>query len=445
MNKQVFNYIVTPSVVPADEVSTVYIRPLGENTAFMAGETYTVVIREVDTAHGDYSVFTGVMYECTPDETGALVITHRFSGEQKHVLTITRPEVDLRSPHYDITHRVKYRENVTAVLGVYSLRDDLYGLRAFKGEVHCHTYESDGTQDVCHTVGNYRSAGYDFMAITDHYISMSSEKSMRLFADAPVDMTLMLGEEVHMPTEHIHAVHLGGRESVNAYFRSHKDEVRLEVDEIKKTLTLPDGVSVEDYAWRVWIANKSREFGGLSILAHPHWIWNGVFFMGEATTMQLLRDGVHDALDLCDDLNDMHQLDTSVALWNEMRLQGARIPVVASTDSHYTDASDPHRPAVGGYTLVFAKDRSPKNLMQAVRDERSLAVFNHCNPEAIHGPYRLVKFARFLLDHFYPVYMRWCHGQGVFMAEWPLCEQDTQALAALGCRSEAFAKEFYGY
>ena len=58
MNKQVFNYIVCPSVVRADEVSTIRIRPLGENTAFMAGETYTVVIREVQTAHGDYSVFT---------------------------------------------------------------------------------------------------------------------------------------------------------------------------------------------------------------------------------------------------------------------------------------------------------------------------------------------------------------------------------------------------
>ncbi len=445
MNKQVFNYIVCPSVVRADEVSTVRIRPLGENTAFMAGERYTVIIREVQTAHGDYSVFTGTTYELTPDEQGDLVITHRFSGEQKHVLTVTRPESDLRSPHYDITHRIKYRENVTAVLGVYSLRSDLYGLRAFKGEVHCHTYESDGTQDVCHTIGNYRGAGYDFMAITDHYISMSSEKSMRLYANAPVDMTLMLGEEVHMPTEHIHVVHLGGRESVNAYFRAHKEEVRAEVDEIKKTLTLPDGISPEDYAWRIWIANKSHEFGGLSILAHPHWIWNGVFFMGEETTMQLLRDGIHDALDLCDDLTDMHQLDTSVALWNEMRVQGARIPVVASTDSHYTDASDPQRPAVGGYTMVFASDRQPASIMQAVRDEKSLAVFNHCTPEAIHGPYRLVKFARFLLDHFYPVYVRLCHGQGVLMSDWPLDEQELQALATLNRRSEAFAKEFYGY
>lgn len=440
MNKQVFNYIVCPSVVRADEVSTIRIRPLGENTAFMVGETYTVVIREVDTAHGDYSVFTGVTYELTPDEQGDLVITHRFAGEQQHVLTITRPEVDLRSPHYDITHRVKYRENVTAVLGVYSLRPDLYGLRAFKGEVHCHTYESDGTQDVCHTVGNYRSAGYDFMAITDHYISMSSEKSMRLYAGAPVDMTLMLGEEVHLPTEHIHIVHLGGQESVNAYFRAHKAEARAEVDEIKKTLILPDGVSPEDYAWRIWIANKSHEFGGLSILAHPHWIWNDVYFMGEATTMQLLREGVHDALDLCDS-----DLNTSVALLNEMRAEGVRVPVVASTDSHYTDANDPKRPAIGGYTLVFAPDRQPASIMQAVRDEKSLAVFNHCQPEAIHGPYRLVKFARFLLDHYYPVYMRLCHGQGVLMADWPPDTDEMQALATLNRRSEAFAKEFYGY
>jgi hypothetical protein len=258
-------------------------------------------------------------------------------------------------------------------------------------------------------------------------------------------MTLMLGEEVHMPTEHIHIVHLGGRESVNAYFRAHKEEARAEVDEIKKTLTLPDGVSIEDYAWRIWIANKSHEFGGLSILAHPHWIWNGVFFMGEETTMQLLRDGVHDALDLSDDGLDIHQTDTTVALWNEMRIQGARVPVVASTDSHYTDASTPHRPAVGGYTLAFAPNRQPASIMQAVRDERSLAVFNHCTPEAIHGPYRLVKFARFLLDHYYPVYMRLCQGQGVLMSDWPLDADELQALATLNRRSEAFAKEFYGY
>jgi hypothetical protein len=161
--------------------------------------------------------------------------------------------------------------------------------------------------------------------------------------------------------------------------------------------------------------------------------------------MQLLRDGVHDALDLSDDGLDIHQTDTTVALWNEMRIQGARVPVVASTDSHYTDAANPHRPAVGGYTLAFAPNRQPASIMQAVRDEKSLAVFNHCTPEAIHGPYRLVKFARFLLDHFYPVYMRLCQGQGVLMGEWPLDEDELQALATLNRRSEAFAKEFYGY
>lgn len=447
MNPQAFHYAVLPSIVRADEETAVTIHPLGENVAFLPGATYTVSIREVDTACAYYGALPTTVYECTPNEAGDLVITHRFCGEQKHVLVVSRPECDLYSPHYDINYRKKYSDNITAVLGVYSLGDDLYGLRCYKGEVHCHTYESDGIQDVCHTVGNYRSAGYDFMAITDHYLSMSSEKSKRIFDNAPVDMTLFLGEEVHVPNERIHAVHLGGRESVNAYFRAHPDEARQEVDAIQATLDLPEDINPEDYAWRIWIARKAREFGGLSILSHPHWVWNEVYFMASSLTKQLLRDGIHDAFDLAD--TQSGSVADSVALWNDLCSEGIRIPIVGSTDSHRTDPSNPNQPAKGGYTLVFAPDRSCQSIMDSIRAERSLFVNTQCEPEFIHGSYRLVKYARFLLEFFYPVYMRLCQGQGVVMSEYPAQGVPSQELVSLldglNKRSEAFAHGFYGY
>ena len=136
------------------------------------------------------------------------------------------------------------------------------------------------------------------MAITDHYISMSAEKAKGLFDTAPVDMTLLLGEECHVPTEQIHAVHIGGRESVNAYFRNHPDAAEREVIAIEEELPLPAHIHRRDYAWRVWIARKAREFGGVSILAHPHWIWFETYFMASSITQQLLKDGVYDALDI---------------------------------------------------------------------------------------------------------------------------------------------------
>ncbi len=422
------------------------IHPLGENVAFRAGVTYCVRFAEMDTGHGDFTkALQAKVYQCSPNENGDIVISHYFRGEQRHAVLITRPEEDLNSPHYDINnHRKKNKENTVATLCVYSLREDMYGLRPFKGEVHCHTYESDGTQDAIHTVGNYRNAGYDFMAITDHYTTDASEKVMRVFGDAPVDMTLMLGEEVHVPTEHIHIVHLGGRESVNAYFRAHADEVRKEVAEMIHSLSLPEQVPTEDYAWRLWIAGKSHEFGGLSILAHPHWVWCDVYFIGEETTRQLLRDHVHDALDLTDD-----DFDASLNFWADMRAQGVNIPIVGSTDSHRTEPTDPHRPAAGGYTLVFAPDRSSASLMDAIRCGRSLCVNNKYSPEIIVGDYRLAKFTRFLLDNYYPVYQKLCDGQGTLMWEYsakgPHAPELDRLLGELNARSEAFAREFFGY
>ena len=447
MRLQVFDYAVYPSVLRADEVSTVTIHPLGEHVAFLPGETYTVAIRGVETACADYDALPTTEYHCIPNEAGDLTFTHRFEGEQRHSLTLTRPACDQNSPYYAINnHRPKNKQNTVSLMAVYSVYEDLYGLRGYKGEVHCHTFDSDGVQDTCQTVGNYRSAGYDFLAITDHFLSFASEKSKRMFDHAPVDMTLLLGEEVHVPTERIHVVHLGGRESVNEYFRRHPKEAKAEVAAIESTLTLPDTVNRNDYAWRVWIAQKAREFGGISILSHPHWIWETVYFMASATTQQLLRDGVHDAYDLLDDDNDV---EISAALWNELRAEGVRIPVVGSTDSHHTDAGNPTLPCQGAYTLVFAPDRSGESLMAAIRQEHSLCINRRSGVEFIHGPYRLVKYARFLLDAFFPVYMRLCQGQGVLLSEYPVtgapAPETEELLAALNARSEAFARRFYGF
>lgn len=450
MNKQIFNYAIYPSIIPADRESTVTIHPLGENTRFIPGITYTVEVRAVETFSRTFAQRPLVWYNITPNEDGDLILHHHFEGEQRHSIKLIRPQEDLdATPYRDITHRGKVHENKEALLYVYSLNDDLYGLRCYKGEVHCHTYESDGVQDVCHTVGNYRSAGYDFLAITDHYITMGAKKAKHLFDNAPVDMTLLIGEECHVPTEDIHAVRIGGFDSVNAYYREHTESATAEMETILQTLEhLPEEIDKTDYAWRVWIARKAREFGGLPVLTHPHWLcWYDVYFMASAITRQLLKDGIYDALDITD-----QEYDTSIALWADMQTTlGRPIPVVGNTDSHYTDADDPMRPAgnKGGYTLVFARDRSEENLLTAIRKGNSLAVSTVGEPERIYGPYRLVKFARFLTDNFYPIYRRLCHGQGVLLSEYPVdgspCEDTAQLLSELNRRSETFAQKFYGY
>ena len=40
--------------------------------------------------------------------------------------------------------------------------------RWFKGNMHCHTYWSDGRAFPDQAIREYRDAGYDFCAVTDH-------------------------------------------------------------------------------------------------------------------------------------------------------------------------------------------------------------------------------------------------------------------------------------
>ena len=386
-----------------------------------------------------------VTYDVTADSDGLLSFEHLFAGEQKHTIFLTRPEEDMRSMYYEINnHRGRFGENAAVSLEVYSLKPDLYGMKCYKGEVHCHTCESDGIQDALHSVGNYRNAGYDFMALTDHFTSFASEKAMRVFADAPVSMTLMLGEEVHVPTERIHTVHMGGRESINEYFRNHRDEAFARVADIEATLDLPETVDKNDFAWRMFIAEKAHEFGGISILSHPFWTWSSVYFITPDATEQLIRRGVHDALDLRDD-----DMEAAVALWGDLRADGVKIPIVGSTDSHRTCPDNPAIAAKGGYTLVISPDSSACSILSSIVSDRSLCVSTKSDTEFVYGSFRLVKFARFLLDNYYPVYNKLCWGQGTVMSEYPVNDKPdpklVSLLGALNERSDAFSKNFFGY
>ena len=446
MNKDVFNYAVYPSVVPANTMSEITIHPLGENVAFVPGVSYTVEVRGVETFCNNYADLPWKWYNVTPNDNGDLVIKHHFEGEQRYALKLIRPEEDINAtPYKDITKRGRRGINKDAILFIYSLSDDLYGLRGFKGELHCHTYESDGIQDVAHTVGNYRSAGYDFMAITDHYITMSAEKAASLPLVQASGITCILGEECHVPTEQIHAVHVGGSGSVNAYYRDNPARAAAEMETIRSELNyLPTNIDKTDYAWRVWIARKAADLNGVSILAHPHWIWFDTYFMASAITQQLLKDGIYDALDITD-----QEADTTVALWSEMRSQGYDIPVVGCSDSHTNDAYDCNHPVRGGYTLAFAPNNECVSILGAIKSGRCVAVNAVGNPERVQGYYRYVKFARFLLDNYYPQYMSLCRGQGVLLADYgttaPPPDAVLNAIAFHKTLIDEFSSKFYGY
>ena len=63
----------------------------------------------------------------------------------------------------------------------------------------------------------------------------------------------------------------------------------------------------------------------------------------------------------------------------------------------------------------------------------------------MHGPYRYVKYARYLLENYFPRYNELCFEQGRLMKEWACGDEDALAtLKSLQGRTDTFANRFFG-
>jgi predicted metal-dependent phosphoesterase TrpH len=81
--------------------------------------------------------------------------------------------------------------------------------RFFKGNLHTHSTRSDGALEPEAVVATYRERGYDFLALTDHFLAPFDFPltDTRAFRDA--NFTTLLGAELHAPeTEHGEFWHL---------------------------------------------------------------------------------------------------------------------------------------------------------------------------------------------------------------------------------------------
>ncbi len=448
MRQILSDYTVTPSVVPAGKEVTVTIAPRGKNTAFVAGEQYRLTIRPVEKLLEHFARLNCEELTLTPDADGCLRFTRAFYGEQAHMLNIEVPKEYAHSPNPYFSAVAKCPALRCPTLCLYSVKEDLLGRTVHKGDLHIHSMWSDGHEDCGGIAGNLRAAGYDFMAITDHYLMDYSEEAVQTFRDAPDVMTLLTGEEIHVPAGRVHIVGIGPRESVNEYFRRHKAECEAEEAEIEKELTdLPAEIDKNDYAWRVWIARKVKSLGGFSIMAHPHWLWNNCFFVHDLCAAELLRRGEFDAFELLNGGIGPIANNLQTALYTNLRAEGVPIPVVGSSDSHSTEKENGEAPGEC-YTLVFSKGRDFASLTQAIREGYSVAVEQYPGEPVprVYGDYRMVKLALFFLHIYYPVYTELCREQGRQLRLYAADPKGgaAEALAKLKAESDRFTAAFFG-
>lgn len=451
MKPELKRFKVVPAVVPADQESEISIYALDGPMLFYDDITYEVQLipaDESDIPKDEAMTLRGLeqnrrTYMIQP-KNGVIKLSHVFAGEQQWNIRIRTFEYKKHEPYTftmggDYFNSVRKRPEYWWIVSIYSLSPDLYNRRVLRGDLHVHTNMTDGNDSPQLTATQYRSAGYDFAVITDHYFYDTGGIARKKF-DFKTDFMLPVGEEVHNGFDgHLHIINIGSTKSINEMFREEPERIEREVAALKETVDIPKGVDEKEYLYRLWVYLEAKKYGGLVIFPHPYWNIDKVrWHVGPAMSMAILKNGLCDAFEIMGGGN-AEENNMQTALYYEAQREGVNMPVVSSTDNHgvlgkFANAS----------TYVFTENN---NITEAVLEGYSVAVehLHHEENTRFYGPYRLVRYARFLTDYYFPLHNELCASSGPVIRDYIQGQKEVKSLLeALEKRISDFEKEFFG-
>ncbi len=424
MKTELEYYDIYPKVVRADSETQITIRPLGRHTAFVGGQAYMVAV---------VPMFESKNYTDRPYEEVEVVATKNglafsyfFKGEQPYNLYVKRTDE---------------RESFTMM--IYAVLPDLYELTPYMGDLHVHTHFSDGCEAPEYVAAQYRKCGFDFLAITDHGRYFPSLEAIEAYKDAEIALKLFPGEEVHTPGNNAHVVNFGSGFSVNELFHNDPERARSEITAIQSRLEIPEGVDGFAYASCCWSFGKIREGGGLAIFPHPHWIDGRAYHVSEKMTQLLFQNKPFDAFELIGGQTLTENM-MQIARYFQARAEGLDCPIVGSSDSHGVINAE----WFGiGRTIVFAKSNRKEDIIDAVKASRSVALETYAeeNHPRVYGAFRLVNYAEFLLNEYFPLHDDLCYEEGRLMRCYINGDPEAKAaLASLRNRTQKLIDKCWG-
>lgn len=398
---------VLPRIVPANQESVVEFVPLFDHVRPQDNCTYELTYAPMEMFVTRKGWMPGKKMVLVP-ENGRFRIKAFFEGEQEHTFIIEATCDDKKRRIGDFR--------------VYSLEQDLYELRPYKGDFHMHSHRSDGVESPAYVAGVCRRLGLDFMSLSDHRWYDGSKEAQRAYEELPIDLKICPGEEVHTPDNPIHILSFGADSGITEFYRDDETAYREEVKVLMESLPpSPDGVNRFHYAACVWATKQIRDRNGMAMLCHPYWVTGFRHNVEEPLLSYFFETEVFDSLELISGFgwNELHAYDVNalqVARYQEERAKGRKIPVCGISDTHGHERSD----AFGRlYTLCFATSPELSEFITAIKNLRSVAVETPAGtlPRA-YGPYRLVKYTQFLLREILPQHDELCFEEGRLMLQY---------------------------
>ena len=181
-----------------------------------------------------------------------------------------------------------------------------------------------------------------------------------------------------------------------------------------------------------WIYENIQKGGGLGIFPHPYWVYPQMH-VPEDFTEFIYKKKPFDAFEVLGGSTSFSINGFQTGFYYDMKAKGYDRPIVGSTDSH--TCTEYYKTTLKcnnltASTIVFAKANTREELIAAIKESYSVAIDTQNENYGIVGDFRLMKYASFLMTHYFPLHDRACKAEGYYAKQY-LTEKDERSLAVL--------------
>ena len=208
----------------------------------------------------------------------------------------------------------------------------------YKGNLHTHSTRSDAVRDPADVCALYRDAGYDFLAVTDHFLPKYGFPITDTRPYRTNSFTTLLGAEVHAPATQLgeiwHILSIG---------------LPLDFSPTESTETGPA------------LASRCLGAGAFVSIVHPAWYGLTV---ADAETIPRAN-----AIEVYNHTSAIRtDRGDGWGLMDAMLARGHRLNICANDDAHFK-CND----FFGAWTMVKSDSLEPESLLAALRNGQSYA------------------------------------------------------------------------
>ncbi len=220
--------------------------------------------------------------------------------------------------------------------------------RFYRGNLHTHSTLSDGRLEVAEVCRRYKAEGYDFLALTDHFVGPFDYPitDTRPYRDDA--FTTLIGAELHT----------GAMDNGELW---HIVAIGLPFD--FAPTNSPEFHPIEGQESGPEVAARAVEAGAFVAIAHPEWSGLSENDMRSISTAHAVEVYNHGCEVECDRGRGLHSADL-------LARAGKEVSFIATDDAHFAHGN---LDAFGGWTMVKAEENTPEALLAALKSGASYA------------------------------------------------------------------------